>query len=101
MFGLTGFAWKLIVIGAVIAAVLTYLGILHAKINYYKHEAQKYEQQYTTLITEQEAKAIAAKAATERQDKARQESSTAAATEIVRLQNQHIKDIHELASLKN
>ncbi len=100
MFGLTGFAWKLIAIGIAIAAVLTYLGILHAKINYYKAEAQKYEQQYTTLVTTQEANRIAAVEAAAKQDKTRQESSAASYAEIVRLQNQHVKDIHELATLK-
>ncbi len=100
MFGLSGFTLKLIAIGIAIAAVLTYLGILHAKIHYYKAEAQKYEQQYTSLVTEQEANRVAAQAATAKQDATRQESSAASYAEITRLQNQHVKDIHELATLK-
>ena len=95
MFGLSTI--KLVIIGVVVAAIVGYISYLNIRITYLKAEIVTYE----AVIAAQDTKLKSLEDITKAKDKVRAEQSTAQAKEIFRLQNQRIKDINELKSLKD
>src|SRR6266567_112888 len=100
MFLLLAKFWPYILIALAIFAALTYVGVLKAEVKHYKTEAMNYEQQYEHLVESQKAEALSIAAKAKEQDAVRTASGKQASKTIFELQNQHLKDIHELAELR-